>query len=59
MNDIYATPEADLRDNNQSDRAGGNIEDALAGNIEINMLTTMGEACGLKTATSSTARSPH
>ncbi|MCP4236217.1 MAG: hypothetical protein GY770_22005 [Aestuariibacter sp.] len=44
MNDIYATPEADLRDNNQSDRAGGNIEDALAGNIEISMLGTMAEA---------------
>ncbi len=44
MNDIYATPEADLRDDHQSSRAGGNIEDAIAGNIEISMLGTMGEA---------------
>jgi len=46
MNDQnpYATPDADLRDSNVGGRAGGNIEDAIAGNIEINMTGTMGEA---------------
>jgi hypothetical protein len=49
MNDIYATPEADLGVNHSSDRAGGSIEDAISGNIEISMLGTMGEAWrGLK-----------
>jgi len=49
MSDIYATPEADLGKVNQSARAGGSIEDAIAGNIEIGMLETMGEAWrGLK-----------
>lgn len=44
MADIYATPEADLAQRVQSDRAGGNIDDAVAGNFEVNMLETLGEA---------------
>ncbi len=44
MNNVYATPEADLNYNNASDRAGGSVEDAIAGNIEISMTATMGEA---------------
>jgi len=44
MGDIYATPESDLAQIIQSERAGGNIEDAIAGNIEIGMLDTLGEA---------------
>ncbi len=44
MGDIYATPESDLSQRPQSDRAGGNVEDAINGNIEINMLETLGEA---------------
>ncbi len=49
MSDIYATPEADLAQTIEADRAGGNIDDAVAGNIEINMLETLGEAWrGLK-----------
>jgi hypothetical protein len=44
MGDIYATPESDLSHRPQSDRAGGNVEDAINGDIEINMLETLGEA---------------
>jgi uncharacterized membrane protein len=44
MSNVYATPEADLSYSNASDRAGGSIEDAIAGNIDISMLGTMGEA---------------
>ena len=40
----YATPESDLRENSSSRRTGGNIEDAIAGNIDISMTGTMGEA---------------
>ena len=49
MADIYATPEADLARSVQSERSGGNIDDAVAGNFEVNMLETLGEAWrGLK-----------
>jgi hypothetical protein len=49
MADIYATPEADLAQNVEADRAGGNIDDAVAGNFQVNMLETLGEAWrGLK-----------
>ena len=49
MADIYATPEADLSQNIEMDRAGGNIDDAVAGNFQVNMLETLGEAWrGLK-----------
>ncbi len=49
MGDIYATPEADLAQDIDADRAGGNIDDAVAGNFEVNMLETLGEAWrGLK-----------
>ena len=49
MSDIYATPEADLGYDDRSRRSGGNVEDAIAGNIEIGMLETLGEAWrGLK-----------
>ena len=49
MADIYATPEADLAQDIERDRAGGNIDDAVAGNFEVNMLETLGEAWrGLK-----------
>ena len=44
MNDIYAAPEAELRSDTVGNRVGGNIEDAIAGNIEIDMLGTLGEA---------------
>jgi membrane-anchored glycerophosphoryl diester phosphodiesterase (GDPDase) len=44
MNDIYATPASDLAQQVRSERGGGNIEDAIAGNIEISMLGTLGEA---------------
>ncbi len=49
MADIYATPEADLARSIEADRAGGNVDDAVAGNFEVNMLETLGEAWrGLK-----------
>ena len=49
MGDIYATPEADLSNETQSERHGGNIDDAVSGNFEVNMLETLGEAWrGLK-----------
>jgi len=49
MGDIYATPEADLAQDIDANRAGGNIDDAVAGNFEVNMLETLGEAWrGLK-----------
>ena len=44
MSDIYATPAADLSQDIREDRVGGNIDDAIAGNFEINMLETLGEA---------------
>lgn len=44
MSSIYATPEADLRNEIPSDRTGGSVEDAIAGNVEISMNATMGEA---------------
>lgn len=44
MGDIYATPEADLAQPQPGSRGGGNIEDAIAGNIEVAMLDTLGEA---------------
>lgn len=49
MGDIYATPEADLAQDIDASRAGGNIDDAVGGNFEVNMLQTLGEAWrGLK-----------
>lgn len=49
MSDIYAAPEAELSVQQQGSRAGGSVEDAIAGNIEISMLGTLGEAWrGLK-----------
>jgi hypothetical protein len=49
MADIYATPEADLAQDIEADRAGGNIDDAVAGNFRVGMLETLGEAWrGLK-----------
>ena len=49
MSDIYATPESDLAYHSPSERSGGTIEDAIAGNIEVKMLETLGEAWrGLK-----------
>ena len=44
VGDIYATPESNLAPKIRSERGGGNIEDAIAGNIEISMLATLGEA---------------
>lgn len=44
MGDIYATPVSDVSQRPQSDRDGGTIEDAIDGNIEVNMLETLGEA---------------
>ena len=44
MNNVYAAPESELRYETPSDHAGGTIEDAIAGNIEISMTGTMGEA---------------
>jgi len=49
MNDIYATPTADVTPRVNSARAGGSIDDAVAGNIEVSMLQTLGDAWrGLK-----------
>ncbi len=42
--DIYAAPEADLSYMGSSERSGGNVDDAVVGNIEVNMLETLGEA---------------
>ncbi|MCP4332567.1 MAG: hypothetical protein GY785_07900 [Gammaproteobacteria bacterium] len=44
MDDIYSTPESDLAQSHPSVHGGGNVEDAIAGNIEVNMLETLGEA---------------
>ena len=41
MSDIYAILEADLGNSSDLERAGGSIEDAIAGNIEIDMLATL------------------
>ena len=49
MSDIYATPEADLARQPGPDVVGGNLDDAVAGNFEVNMMQTLGEAWrGLK-----------
>ena len=49
MSDIYATPTADVTPRVSGPRAGGNVEDAIEGNIEVGMLETLGEAWrGLK-----------
>lgn len=49
MSDIYATPAADVTPRVSGPRAGGNVEDAIEGNIEVKMLETLGEAWrGLK-----------
>lgn len=47
MSDIYATPEADLARTGDAGREGGNIDDAIAGAIEVGMLQTLGEAWGM------------
>ena len=44
MSDIYATPAADVTPRSTGARAGGNIEDAINGNIDVRILETMGEA---------------
>ena len=49
MDNIYAAPESDVARKPAAARSGGNIEDAIAGDIEVNMLETLGEAWrGLK-----------
>ena len=49
MGDIYATPESDVVQRSASDRAGGNIEDAIDGKIDVAMFEILGEAWrGLK-----------
>jgi hypothetical protein len=40
----YMTPDASLDFESPSDYSGGTIEDAIAGNIEISMTATMGQA---------------
>ena len=44
MENVYAAPESDLREQNSTHHTGGSVEDAIAGNIEIGMISTMGEA---------------
>lgn len=44
MSDIYATPEAELERETTGQRSGGNIDDAIAGNIPLRIFATMGEA---------------
>jgi len=44
MDDIYAAPVSDLAQHVRSERGSGNFEDAIAGNIEVSMLGTLGEA---------------
>jgi hypothetical protein len=44
MNDIYAAPTADLESDNPSQRLGGNIEDAVDGNIRISVGEILGQA---------------
>ena len=44
MSNIYATPESELSNSTSGERIGGNIEDAIAGNIEISMTGIMGDA---------------
>jgi hypothetical protein len=44
MSNVYAAPESELRFETPSDHSGGTIEDATAGNIDISMTATMGEA---------------
>ena len=49
MGDIYATPESNVVQPGRSERGGGNIEDAIEGNIEVGMIAILGEAWrGLK-----------
>ena len=42
MNDIYATPEADVTPRVDGTRAGGSVEDAIEGNIDVRMLENHG-----------------
>jgi hypothetical protein len=44
MNNIYATPQSDLDNTSSGERIGGSPEQAMAGNIEISMTGTLGEA---------------
>jgi len=44
MENVYAAPESDLRDETSLHRTGGSVEDAISGNIEIGMIATMGAA---------------
>lgn len=44
MGDIYATPESDVVSRPRSERAGGNVDDAIDGNIDVAILETLGEA---------------
>ena len=44
MSDIYAAPTADVTRQVGGERTGGNIEDAIEGNIEIDFMSTMNEA---------------
>ena len=44
MGDIYATPESDVVQRSTSERGGGNIEDAIDGKIDVNILAILGEA---------------
>ncbi len=49
MSDIYATPEAELEQDDFGDRAGGNIDDAVEGNFKVSMTGSLGDAWrGLK-----------
>ena len=49
MVDIYATPESDVVQSGCSVRGGGNIKDAIEGNIDVDMFAILGEAWrGLK-----------
>lgn len=49
MSNIYATPTADVTPRVDSARSGGKIDAAIAGDIEVSVLQTMGEAWrGLK-----------
>ncbi len=44
MSDICATPESDVLTRPRSEHAGGNVDDAIDGNIDVAMLETLGEA---------------
>ena len=45
MENVYAAPESDLREQNSAHRTGGSVEDAIAGNIEIGMITMLVIIC--------------